>query len=67
MERLTGYAIRALMIIALFIGSCLLCTVPFSAGEGAAVAAVFPVMGIVGYIVSIFFAWRLYNAMKKNK
>ena len=66
-ERLTGYAIRALMIVALFIGSCLLCTVPFTAGEGASVAAVFPIMGIVGYIVSIFFAWRLYKAMKKNK
>ena len=66
-ERLTGYAIRALMIIALFIGSCLLCTVPFTAGEGTSVTAVFPVLGIVGYIVSVFFAWRLYNAMKKHK
>lgn len=40
-ERLTGYSIRALMIIALFIGSCLLCTVPFAAGEGTSVTAVF--------------------------
>ena len=66
-ERLTGYAIRALMIIALFIGSCLLCTVPFATGGGTAVSAVFPALGIVGYIVSIFFAWRLYKDMKKSK
>ena len=66
-ERLTGYAIRALMIIALFIGSCLLCTVPFATGGGTAVSAVFPVLGIAGYTVSLFFAWRLYINMKKRK
>ena len=66
-ERLTGYAIRALMIVALFIGSCLLCTTSFTTGEGTAVTAVFPVLGIVGYIVSVFFAWRLYSDMKKRK
>ena len=66
-ERLTGYAIRAMMIIALFIGSCLLCTVPFTTGEGVTITAVFPILGIIGYIVSVFFAWRLYKNMKKSK
>ena len=66
-ERLTGYAIRAMMIIALFIGSCLLCTVPFISGEGTTISAVFPILGIVGYVVSVFFAWRLYKNMKKSK
>ena len=66
-ERLTGYAIRALMIVALFIGSCLLCTIPFTPGNGTSLTAVFPVLGIAGYTVSLFFAWRLYTNMKKRK
>ena len=66
-ERITGYAVRALMITALFIGSCLLCTVPFTAGNGTSLTAVFPVLGIAGYTVSLFFAWRLYTNMKKRK
>ena len=63
-SRLTGYAVRALMIIALFIGSCLLCTVP-SASGGSGLTAALPMLGIVGYIVSVFFAYRLFNDMKK--
>ena len=65
--RLTGYAIRALMIIALFIGSCLLCTVPFNAGNGTGIMAAFPIIGFVGFVVSVFFAFRLYRNMKKGK
>ena len=45
----------------------MLCTVPFTTDGGTAVSTVFPVLGIVGYIVSIFFAWRLYKDMKKSK
>ena len=66
-ERITGYAVRALMIAALFIGSCLLCTIPFTPGNGTSLTAVFPVLGIAGYTVSLFFAWRLYTNMKKRK
>ena len=66
-ERISGYALRALMIAAFFIGSCLLCTVPFTPGNGTSLTAVFPVLGIAGYTVSLFFAWRLYINMKKRK
>ena len=66
-NRLTGYAIRAFMIIALFIGSCLLCTAPVFTSEGLSITIVFPVIGIIGYIVSVFFAYRLYRDMKKGK
>ena len=63
-NRLTGYAIRALMIIALFIGSCLLCTAP---GSGLKLSEYLPMMGLAGYLVSVFFAYRLYHKMKKGK
>ena len=67
-NRLVGYGIRAAIIIALFIGSCLLCTTTTFSGEGGmAVAIVFRAMGFVGYVVSIFFAYRLYRNMKKGK
>ena len=65
--RITGYAIRALMIIALFIGSCLLCTSSALSNAGMTVAIVFRAVGAVGYLVSIFFAYRLYRNMKKGK
>ncbi len=64
-NRLTGYVIRAFMIIALFIGSCLLCTAPAFTNEGH--TFVFPVMGFIGYIISVFFAFCLYRDMKKGK
>ena len=67
-NRLVGYAIKALLIIALFIGSTLMCTATALSGEsGLAVAITFRGMGFVGYIVSVFFAYRLYRNMKKGK
>ncbi|MDO4797668.1 MAG: AarF/UbiB family protein [Coriobacteriales bacterium] len=66
-ERIAGCAIRALMIIALFIGSCLLCTVPVTAMETRPLLVAFPVLGSIGYVVSVFFAWRLYKSMKSGK
>ena len=66
-ERLVNYAVRALMVVALFIGSCLLCTVPVGAMETTPFLVAFPIVGSVGYIVSVFFAWRLYKSMKKDK
>ena len=65
-ERLMSLLIRALMIIALFIGSCLLCTVPRAEGSSPFLVA-FPIVGSIGYVVSIFFAWRLYKNAKNNK
>lgn len=66
-NRLTGYAIRALIIVALIIGSTLLCTVTPLAADHMTGAVVFRGVGIVGYIVSLFFAQRLYRNMMKGK
>ena len=67
-DRLVGYAIRALIIVALIIGSALLCTTSAFSGEGvAAVTIVFRTVGFVGLVVSLFFAQRLIREMKKGK
>ena len=66
-NQIVRYVVRALMIIALFIGSCLLCTVPPNAMEGTQLPAVFPIMGFVGYIVSLWLAFFLYRSAKKGK
>ena len=67
-ERLVGYAIRALIIVAVLIGSCLLCTSSALEGSGGlAVTIVFRTMGFAGIILSLFFAQRLYREMKKDK
>ena len=65
-ERMVSLVVRALMVVALFIGSCLLCTVPVGAMETTPFLVAFPVVGSIGYVVSIFFAWRLYKGMKKE-
>ena len=65
-ERMVNFVVRALMVVALFIGSCLLCTVPVGAMETTPFLVAFPIVGSVGYVVSIFFAWRLYKGMKKD-
>ena len=67
LDRMVGYVIRAFMVIALFIGSCLLCTVPVNAMETTPLLVAFPVAGSIGVVVSIFFAWRLYKGLKKEK
>jgi ubiquinone biosynthesis protein len=66
-NRLTGYAIRALIIVACIIGSTLLCTTTPIAEGNAAGAIVFRGVGIAGYIVSLFFAQRLYRNVLKGK
>ena len=66
-DRIAGYAVRALMVVALFIGSCLLCTVPVGAMETTPFLVAFPIVGSIGYVVSVFFAYRLYKNMKKGK
>lgn len=66
-ERLVNNAIRALMIIALFVGSCLLCTVPPNAMEGSTPSINFPIMGFIGYLLSVILAFFLYRSMKKGK
>ena len=66
-DRFTGYAIRAFLVVGLFIGSCLLCTVDGITSNGASIAIAFPCIGIIGIIVSLFFGQRLYRNMKKGK
>ena len=63
---LTGFIARAALIIALFIGSCVLCHAAAVAGSGV-LFNVFLVMGLVGYGISVLFAWRLYRNVKKGK
>ena len=65
--RLVGYAIRALIIVAVLIGCGLLCTVSPIGGDKIAGAIAFRGVGIVGIIVGLFFAQRLIREMKKGK
>ena len=62
-----GFAIRAGMIVAFFLGSCLLCTSPALTEENAAAAVTFRALGTIGYMISVFFAYRLSQDMKKRK
>jgi len=66
-ERMTSYAIRALLIVAILIGSSILCTVPVGAMETTPLLVTFPVLGSIGYVVSVYFAWALHKDIKKNK
>ncbi len=66
-ERLVRYAIRGLLIVVLFVGSCLLCLAsPYTLTTiGASIE--FPVMGFVGYLLSVILACFLYRDVKKRK
>ncbi|MBO7675249.1 MAG: AarF/ABC1/UbiB kinase family protein [Atopobiaceae bacterium] len=66
-ERMAGHAIRAVLIVAILIGSSVLCTVPVNAMATTPLLITFPVLGSVGYVVSVYFAWTLHNDMKKGK
>ena len=66
-NRITEYVIRGLIIVALIIGSTLLCTTTPIAEDNTTGAIVFRGVGIAGYIVSLFFAQRLYRNKRKNK
>lgn len=65
--RLTGYAIRALLIVAFVIGSSLLCSSTAITSARTAFTVAFRTIGFIGYIISAFFAYRLYRDMKKGK
>ena len=67
-NRLTGYAVRALIIVALLIGSSILCTTSAFSGEGMAVVTiVFRSAGLIGFVLGLCFAQRLVRNMKKGK
>ena len=65
-ERIVNLVVRAFMVVAFFIGSCLLCTVPLTAKETTPFLVAFPILGSIGYVVSVFFAWRLYKGIKQD-
>ena len=66
-RKTVNLVIRALMIIALFIGSCLMCTASAILGISGGISILFLVMGLVGYGLSVFFIFRLYGKLKKGK
>ncbi len=66
-NRLTEYAVRAVLIAAFIIGSCLLCSSSAISGAHTAFTLAFRTIGFVGFIVSVFFAFHLYRDMKKGK
>ena len=65
--RLAGYAIRALIIVAVLIGCGLLCTVSPLGSDKIIGAIAFRGVGIVGIIIGLFFAQRLIREMKNGK
>ena len=66
-ERLVRYAIRGLLIVVLFVGSCVLCLAPPYVLNTVNVSIEFPVMGFVGYVLSVILACFLYRDVKKRK
>ncbi len=66
-NRLVGYLIRAFLVIAFFIGSCLLCTAPALTNDQGTLTVVIRALGSCGYLISVFFAYRLYRNIKKGK
>ena len=66
-NRIAGYAIRAIMMVALIIGSGLLCNTMPLTSEKVAGAVAFRAFGIIGFVICAFFAYRLYGDIKKGK
>lgn len=67
-DRIVSYVVRAIMIVALFIGSCLLCMIPANAMEGTSLEQlVFPQVGFTGILLSLLLAILLVWSMRKSK
>ena len=67
LNRLTRYAVRGLLVASLMLASALLCTTtPIAIGNTAGAIA-FRGVGIVGFLVSIYFGFLLFGKMKKGK
>ena len=66
--RYSNYAIKAMIIVAVLIGSAILCTTSALSGEGIkAFTIAFRAIGIVGFFLGLFFGQRLIREMKKDK
>ena len=66
-SRLTRYAVRGLLVAALMLGSALLCTTAPLGPDNVAGAVAFRTVGIIGFLVSIYFGFHLLGKMKKGK
>ena len=64
---LAGYVMRGLLVIALFVGSCLLCLAASLSEKGSALMIIFLILGFLGICVSVFFTWRTYRNLKNGK
>lgn len=67
LNRLTRYFVRGLIVVALLIGSALLCTTAPLSESNTAGAIAFRGVGIVGFLLGVFYSYRLYRNMKKGK
>lgn len=66
--RYSKYAIKAMIIVAVLIGSAILCTTSALSGEGIkSFTIAFRAIGIVGFFLGLFFGQRLIREMKKDK
>ena len=67
-SHIQNYATRGLIIVAVLIGSCILCPSSSFAGDNvSAVTIIFRAMGFCGIVIGLFFAQRLVRDMKKGK
>ena len=66
-NHITRYIVRALLIVALLIGSALLCNTAPLSPDNMAGAIAFRGVGIVGFLAGIYFGFRLFGKMKKGK
>ncbi|MBQ7710393.1 MAG: hypothetical protein IJT39_01020 [Bacteroidales bacterium] len=67
MNRITKYYVRGLITVALLIGSALLCTTAPLSEDNIAGAIAFRGVGIAGFLLGVFYTYRLYRNMKKGK
>ena len=67
LHEITNFVVRALIVFALIIGSCLLCTVTPANNDVIALIYVLRGIGIVGFITGLFFGQRLIRGMKNKK
>lgn len=65
-SRITGYVVRALLIIALIIGSSLLCTSSTITDAGLTITILFRAVGAVGFLAGIILAILLFRDLKKE-
>ncbi len=66
-NRLTGYLVRALVIVALIIGSSILCTTSVISEDREVISIIFRAVGFVGFVSGALLAFKLCKDVKKGK